>query len=89
MVLPVYLNLGMVAVYGPGIQTSMSGIAPTLIGQAFKFGTIYQMNSVSDFRVGDSVMFRESDVQCRLATQNNLTYTVLEAARLVLTDIPR
>jgi hypothetical protein len=89
MVLPVYLGLGMVAVYGPGIQTAMSGLTPTLIGQSFKYGTIYQMNSVNDFRVGDSVMFRESDVQCRLATQNNLTYTVLEAARLVLTDIPR
>lgn len=86
--LPVYLGLGMVAIYGGGIQQSMSGITPTLKGQQFKFGTIYQINTVSGFQIGNSVMFRESDVQCRLAI-DVLTYTVVEAARLVLTDIPR
>ncbi len=87
--LPVYLGLGQVAIYGAGIHTSMSGIKPSAIGFDFRFGTIYQMNSVDGFAQWDSVMFKESDVICRLATVNNLTYTLIEAARLVLTDIPR
>jgi hypothetical protein len=87
-VLPVYLGLGLVAIYGGGIQQSMSGISPSQIGQQFKFGTIYQINSV-DFQVGNSVMFNEQDVVCRLTTQNNLVYTIIQGARLVLTDIPR
>lgn len=79
----------MVAIYGAGIANSMSGIKPTGVGEQFRFGTIYQLNSVNDFQVGNSVMFIEKDVICRLATVNNLTYTLVEAARLVLTDIPR
>ncbi len=86
--LPVYLGLGMVAVYGAGIGTSMSGIRPTQLGQSFKFGTIYQINSAPGFMEGNPVMFREEDVVCRLAI-GNLTYTLVEGARLVLTDIPR
>lgn len=86
--LPVYLGLGLVAIYGGGIERSMSGVSPSQRGELFKFGTIYQLNSVMGFEVGNPVMFKESDVQCRLAI-DVLTYTIIEGARLVLTDIPR
>lgn len=85
--LSVYLMNGMVAIYGNGVISGHNGLRSTTSG--FKFGTIYQIGELSlPFFVGNSVLFKEGDVKCRLVTpQNNHTYTLVEEARLVLTQI--
>jgi kynureninase len=83
--LSVYLAPSHVAIYGLGVSQGNSGIFSNTSG--FKFGTIYQIGElVGSWQVGNSVLFKTTDVKCRLVTQNNLTYTIIEEARLVLTD---
>lgn len=84
MALPVYLGLGMVSIYGSGTTQSINGI--TVTPNRFKFGTIYQISdTITNNIVGDYVMFKEDDVKCRLAV-GGVTYTIIEGARLVITE---
>jgi hypothetical protein len=83
--LPVYLMDGIVAIYGSGVASGMSGLRASTSG--WKFGTVYQIGQMQQgTAVGSSVLFKEGDIKCRLVTQNNLTYTLVEEARLVLTE---
>jgi hypothetical protein len=86
MPLPIYLGLGLVAIYGPGVTSSLHGI--TVVPNSFKFGTIYQMwdnGSVNTNLIGDVVMFKEDDVVCRLAL-DGVQHTIMEQAKLVITE---
>jgi hypothetical protein len=85
--LPVYMLDGYVAIYGIGTATGVNGLRSAISG--FKFGTIYQMGQLSyPFEIGNSVLFRESasGKECRLVTTNNLTFTIVEEARLVIQE---
>ena len=84
MSVPIYLGLGMVSIYGVGTTRSIHGI--TVTPNRFKFGTIYQISdTVTNNFVGDFVMFKEADVTCRLAV-GGVPYTIIEGARLVITE---
>jgi hypothetical protein len=82
MSIPIILPTGMVAVYGNGNQ----GITETgvIIEGTQRYGTIYNIWSGGAPYIygGDKIIFNESDVNCRIATSNGLTYTILPA-RLV------
>lgn len=83
-VLPVYMGLKYVSIYGSGTTISLNNI--TVTPNQFKFGTIYQIGGdFGIFQVGDRVMFKESDVYCRLAYAG-VPYTIVEGARLVLQE---
>lgn len=85
MFIPVYLNLGFVAIYGSGTTTSINGI--TVTPNQFKFGSIYGFGPQdhSPLVVGSIVMFREADVTCRLAF-DTVPFTIVEQAKLVITE---
>ena len=82
--LPVYMGLQFVSIYGFGTTTSLNSIVVT--PNQFKFGTIYQIGNNSQiWHVGDRAMFKESDVTCRLAYRG-VPYTIVEEAKLVLSE---
>jgi hypothetical protein len=83
--LPIYLQAGTVSIYGLGDYVGVSDITPA-DQQVFRIGTVYQSWDNSSI-VGQSVMFREADVTCRLAF-NDYPYTVVHQAKLVATEIP-
>jgi hypothetical protein len=84
MVLAVYFGFPFVGIYGPGVVSNNHGI--TVVPNRYKFGTIYQIGGDADpFQVGNVVMFKEDDVECRL-TWDGVQTTVVPAARVVLTE---
>lgn len=85
MFLPVYLNLGQVAIYGVGTPASINGI--TVSPNQFKFGSIYGFGpqDQGNFDVGSIVMFKETDVVCRL-TYRTVPFTIVGQATLVLQE---
>lgn len=89
MVVPFTLPYGTVAVYGIGVTRGMAQFTPNPNNNSFLFGTIYQIGNAYDvdFQVGDSVMFNKLDVQCRLVTEDNINFTVVEQAKLVLKEV--
>lgn len=87
MVIPFNLPYGSVAVYGSGVIRGMSGFIPN--DTKYRFATIYAIgNSYDvDFQVGNSVMWKITDPECKLVIDNRVTFTILEQARLVLKEI--
>jgi len=87
---PIILPVGFILVYGLGVEQSQSGITPE--NTVFKFGSVYQIWDGGEVFVygGDSVMFKESDVTCRLAigTDPNNVYTMIPARLVTREDIP-
>lgn len=80
-----YLPAGWASLYGMGNITGVSGLVPDNI--KFKFATIYNLGDGNGIaQIGDSVMFNEEDVICRLAW-NNWPYTMIQQAKLAGTEI--
>lgn len=83
--LPFVLAYGFVAVYGNGATPGIQGF-PAASG--WKFGEIVQVSpGLPTTLEGDSVMFKDSEVRCRISYQN-YPYTIVEQAKVVLTENP-
>jgi hypothetical protein len=89
--LPAYLPYGVIAVYGYGTMQGVQGIIPPAQGSVdyALFGTVYQISQHEVYfcGVGDSVLFKNSDVICRLATVD-ASFTLVEDAKLVCKEYP-
>ena len=86
MAIPAYLPYGIVSIYGIGSKDGVSGIVPP---EGAFFGNVDQVSQygIAWVKVGDSVLFYENDVQCRLAYAN-ARYTLVQEAKLVIKDYP-
>jgi hypothetical protein len=84
MALPLVLAYGYVAVYGRGTNTGDQNF-PAAAG--WKFGEITDQAPDLSGLIGNSVMFKESEVRCVISYQN-YPYTITEEAKLVLTENP-
>ena len=86
MSLPIILPAGLIAVYGAGNgQDPMpSGARPT---NGFLFGTVYNIwdGGATYIYGGDVVFWKDGTQVCRIATTENLEYTLIPA-RLVTKD---
>jgi hypothetical protein len=87
MALPIKLSVGQIAVYGDGNEAVTDN--GTVIQGNQRYGTVYNIWAGGETYVygNDKIIFYESDVVCRVVTSNNLTYTILPAARIVTEDI--
>ncbi len=86
MDLPIYLQPGEVLIYGAGLATaSIQGIRAD--NDKFLWGTIQQVWNYGNINamIGDSVMFNNDDVMCRLI-YNNYPYTLIQQAKLACTE---
>lgn len=84
MALPTYLAQGYFSVYGIGsnIGSSNDIVAPS----GFLFGAIEAINeSTSNNAIGDSVLFKESDVVCKL-TWDNAIHQIVPIDKIILTE---
>lgn len=84
MSLPVVLAYGYVAIYGNGTSTGVQNF-PAAAG--WKFGEVSDQAPDITGLVGESVMFKTSEVRCIISYQN-FPYTITEKAKLVLTENP-
>ena len=83
--LPLVLAYGYVAVYGNGVSPGIQGF-PAASG--WKFGEIVQVSpGLPTSLEGDSVMFKETEVRCRISYLN-YPYTIVEQAKIVFTENP-
>ena len=87
MLVPFNVPYGIVAVYGVGNTVGMAGFIPNNID--YKFATIYKIGNTHDvtFAIGDSVMWKQHEPECRLAIDNKVTFTIIDQVRLVLKEI--
>jgi len=86
MSLPVFLPYNIVSIYGIGSSTGGSGIVPPT---GYLFGNIDQVSQYDIVwaKVGDSVLFKDEDIQCRLAyPPDNTSYTLVEEVKLVVKE---
>lgn len=85
--LPIILSPGQVAVYGVGAQ----GITDNgmVLQSNQRYGTIYNIwDGGATYIYGNTqVIFKDSDIVCRVVASDTNTYTVLPAARLVTENI--
>ena len=88
MSIPVYLPYNIVSIYGIGSVVGVNSLVPPagawwgVIDQVSQYGIEWA-------KVGDSVLFKEEDVQCRLAyPPNNASYTLVPEIRLVCKEYP-
>lgn len=88
MALPIALQVGMVACYG-NCQSNQSSVG-LIMPPSVRFGTIYHIweGGTPTVQVGDNVMFNESDVQSRIVTEENLTFTIVPARLATKEPIP-
>jgi hypothetical protein len=86
MPIPASLYPGLVSIYGFGTETGQNGIAPN--ATTFLFGVINQMWNGGDLynQVGQSVMFRKSDIIC--VVKYDWDYTIIEQGKIILTEDP-
>ncbi len=84
--IPAYLPYGIVSIYGIGSLTGSTGM---VIDNSLRFGTIEQVSQYQIYwaQVGDSVLFKEADVECRLAYDNS-AHTIIPEVKLVLREVP-
>lgn len=84
MSVPIYLGINLVSIYGIGTTATQNGIAAS---KAYRWGTIYQIgdNIHSNF-VGDSVLFKATDVTCIIRVNGGAQYTLIEGAKLIITE---
>jgi len=88
MSLPVFLPYGIVSIYGIGSSTGVSDIIPP---EGFLFGRVDQVSQYDILwaKVNDDVLFKESEIECRLAyPPDNTSYTLVQEAKLVIKDYP-
>ena len=78
----------MVSIYGIGAQLGLAGIVQE---GGYLWGNV---DAVSQYGItwaspGDSVLFNNADVQCRLAyATDNTSYTLIAEAKLVCREYP-
>jgi len=83
MSLPIFLPYGVVSIYGVGSMTSYNGIVQP---EGSLWGNV---DAVSQYGIvwakhGDNVLFKDSDVECRLAyPTDNTSYTLIAEVKLV------
>ena len=86
--LPIYLPYNIVSIYGIGTNIGVSGITQP---QGYLWGNV---ETVSQYGIvwaapGDSVLFKDSDVECRLAyPTDNTSYTLIAEVKLVCREYP-
>jgi hypothetical protein len=85
MPLPAVLAYGYISIYGNGFTTSQNWGYPAAAG--FRFGVIEQEAQDLYGLIGDSVLFKEAEVRCKLS-YDNAVHTVVEYAKVVLTENP-
>ncbi len=87
--LPITLKAGTIAVYGAGRETSTELPTPAGVnwGEDYLMGTVYNIWSGGATYIypNQVVTWKKGTEVCRIATQENITYTVLPA-RLVTKD---
>ena len=87
MSLPFYFPYNIVSIYGIGSSVSGSGIVQPA---NYLWGNV---DAVSQYGIewaapGDSVLFKETDIECRLAyAADNTSYTLIAEAKLVGREI--
>lgn len=84
--MPIILPPGYILVYGD-FQQSYSGVVPG--DTSWRFGTVYQIWDGGTTYVygGDPVMYKNTDVEVKLATGNEPFQYQMIKARLVTKDI--
>ena len=88
MSLPIFLPYNIVSIYGIGSSIGVTEIVPP---PGFLFGTI---DAVSQYDIqwaqpGQSVLFPEAEIICRLAyNPDNTSYTLVPEVKLVCREIP-
>ena len=85
--LPMFLPVGVIAVYGTGTTQSPSGIQNTSENGKMRWGNVYQIWNGGEVFVygGDNVMFNTDDIICRLA-YGNIPYTIVPARLVTVQD---
>jgi hypothetical protein len=87
--IPFYLQQGYCLIYGSGSLVGTSGLQAQ--DTTWKFGMIQDINYLAvpiyQFHIGDSVLFKETDVRVRLAW-DNYPYTEVETAKLAGREFP-
>lgn len=73
--IPITLPSGVIAVYGAG---SLTGIQGVVSNEGYLWGTVNKVFDGGEVFVygGDSILFREEDIVCRLAWDNS-PYTLI------------
>ncbi len=86
--LPIALPNGIIAIYGQGTKTSLTGIIITDEQSSTRFGIVSQVYSGGEVFIygGDSVMFKDEDVYDRIV-YNDYPYTLVPA-RLATKEEP-
>lgn len=86
MGLPSYLATGLLSMYGIGSNTSSWGV---IASPGFSFNYVYDIwdGGGNGLNVGDLILYRESDVVCRLAYDNG-NYSLLETNKVITIEIP-
>jgi len=85
--IPAVLAYGLVSIYGIGSQLGpFQGINA---GAGSLFGIIDQFAPYGHIKysIGDSVMFNEKDIVCRLA-YTNIAYTIVPEVKLIMNENP-
>jgi len=82
--LPIVLTYGYVAIYGAGLAMGVQNF-PAAAG--WKFGTVTDEAPDIYGLIGKSVMFKETEVRCRIS-YNNYPYTITAKALLAFTENP-
>lgn len=88
MSLPAYLPYNIVSIYGIGSSVGQSGIVQP---SGYLWGNV---DAVSQYGItwaapGDSVLFRDKDVEARLAyATDNTSYTLVPEVKLVCKEYP-
>jgi hypothetical protein len=83
MTLPGYLMQGTLSMYGIGSTTSIQGIIAT---KGFLWNTVEAVNPEGvAVQVGDSVLYKDEDVVCRLAW-DNATHVILPIDKIVFIE---
>lgn len=84
--LPVYLAPNLCSLYGLGHTTSINNIvAPP----GYLFNSIYQIGDINTrlATVGDEVLYRQGDEECRLVW-DNATWVLLPIDKIIVTEQP-
>lgn len=83
--LPIYLFPGQLAIYGPGSTSGISGVVPK--DTSMIFGYVYATGGSTLAIPGDSVLFKNTEILCRLAI-SNWPYMIVQNDKLILTEKP-
>jgi len=82
---PILLPYGSIAVYGNGLSMGISGLQTDTTTNVF--ATIYFIGQGMDSAVvGNSILFKQSDVVCRLVWDNGI-YPIIPSDKILGTEV--